>query len=189
VNIDTLELLGISKEILISKVVDNCVEALLYGNDFDEDGTETRYVSKFKLEIEKKIQKIVDDKITEIANVYIVPKIGEMVESANLQITNGFGEPIGPRKTFIEYIADRASNYMSEKVNCNGISKAESDRPYDWRESGPRITVLMQMYIKEVLEQTARNSMKDVNSIMVKAIRQSAIDAVSAVAKDFKISI
>ena len=56
-NIDTLELLGISKEILISKVVDNCVEALLYGNDFDEDGTETRYVSKFKLEIEKKIQK------------------------------------------------------------------------------------------------------------------------------------
>jgi len=188
-NLETLEALGITKKDLINRVVEQCVEALLYNKDFDEDGNPHLCISHFQSEIEQKIKKTVDDKIVEIANVHVLPKIGEMIENANFQETNGFGEAKGPRKTFIEYIAARADNYMLEKVDSRGMSKSECERVYDWRDAGSRITVIMQLYIKEVLERAARDSLKDINSTMVKAIRQSALDAVASVAKDFKISL
>lgn len=76
--------------------------------------------------------------------------------------------------TFKEYIASRAETYMSEKVNVSGQSKDESG-DYNWRESGPRLTVLMKLYIKDSLEKSAKFPLiNDVNKVIAQNIEQSS---------------
>ena len=83
-DIKTLEALGISPEELGNRIVDQCVEALLNSTGFNPDTEEeTRYESRFKREIEARIQKAVDEKIAALAAVHLIPRVGEMIEQAD----------------------------------------------------------------------------------------------------------
>lgn len=189
-DIKTLEALGLDIESLGDRIVDQAVSSLLNGTGFNQDTEEeTRYESRFKKEIEARIQKAVDAKIAALAAVHLVPKVGEMIERANLLQTNKYGEQKGPSMTFIEYIASRAEVYMSEDVDFNGNSKAEAKDSYNWKSSGPRLTVLMRLYIKESLEKHAKEAVKDINKTVADAIQRAAKDAISSAAASLKVSI
>ena len=98
-DINTLKALGISPEELGSRIVDQAVETLLNTTGFNPDTEEeTRYESRFKREIEARVKQAVDDKIAALAAVHLVPRVGEMIENANMQKTNGYGEPKGEPK-------------------------------------------------------------------------------------------
>ncbi|WP_236170529.1 hypothetical protein, partial [Pseudomonas parakoreensis] len=71
---------------------------------------------------------------------------------------------------------------MSEKVDYHGQSKDESKDSYNWRESGPRLTVLMKLYIKDTLEKSAKSAINDVNKVIAKNIEQAAKDAITSCA-------
>lgn len=188
-DMQSLEALGITKEDLAERIVDQAVQTLLSSTGFDpENETETSYASKFKREIEARIQKAVDQKIGALAAEHLIPRIGEMIEKANLLQTNQYGEKKGPSMTFIEYIASRAQAYMSENVDYHGKSKAEGDS-YNWKSEGPRLTVLMRSYIRETLEKHAKNAIKDVNAVIAKNIEKAALDAITAAATAIKVSV
>ena len=188
-DIKTLEGLGISAEELGNRIVDQAVEVLLSGVGFNpETEEETRYETRFKREISERLQKAVDAKIASLAEVHLIPKVGEMIENANLQKTNNYGEKKGASMTFIEYIVSRASAYMSEEVNIDCKSKEEDDS-YNWRSCGPRLTVLMRRYIKDTLETHAKKAMTDVNKELAKGIEKAAIDAISKAASSVKVSV
>jgi len=188
-DIKTLEALGISPEDLGNRIVDQCVEALMNSTGFNPDTEEeTRYESRFKREIEARIQKAVDEKIAALAAVHLIPKVGEMIEMADMRKTNAYGEAKTPSMTFKEYIAHRAEEYMSEAVNIRGLSKAE-DGSYQWQSAGPRLTVLMRNYIRETLEKHAKAAITDVNKAIAKNIETAARDAINAAASSLEVAV
>ena len=193
-DIETLKALGISTEELGQRIVDQAVETLLNTTGFNpETEEETRYESRFKREIEARVQKAVDEKIAALAAVHILPRVGEMIEQADMRKTNGYGEPKSPSMTFKEYIAHRAEVYMTEDVDYHGKSKADlearNESTYNWRSCGPRLTVLMRNYIRASLEKQATAALTDVNKVIARNIEQAARDAINAAAASLKVSV
>ena len=193
-DIKTLESLGINPETLGDRIVDQAVEALLSATGFDPDSEqETRYESKFKKAIEARIQKAVDEKIGALAAVHLVPRVGELIEKADMRKTNRYGEPQSPSMTFKEYIAHRAESYMTEEVDYFGNSKADleakNESTYNWRSCGQRLTVLMKMYIKDSMEKAAKAAVTDVNAVIAKNIEKAAKDAIASAASAIKVGI
>lgn len=189
-DIKTLEALGISPEALGARVVDQCVDTLLNSTGFNpETEEEVRYESRFKREIEARIQAAVDAKIAAVAATHVLPRVGEMIESANMRRTNNYGEPKGEALSFKEYIAHRAEVYMTENVDVNGRSREEADGAYGWRAVGPRLTVLMQNYIRDTLERHAKAAITDVNRAIAKNIEMAARDAIAAAAAKLKVTV
>jgi len=187
-DIATLEALGINKEDLVERIIDQAVNSLLSSTGFNPDTEEeTRYESRFKKEIEARVQKSVDAKIAALAEVHVLPRVGEMIENANMVKTNQYGEAKTPPMTFKEYIAHRAEVYMSEDTDMNGKSKEEGD--YNWRSYGPRLTVLMRKYIKDTLEAHAKAAVTDVNKVIADNITKAAKDAIAAVAANIKVAV
>lgn len=186
----TLEALGISPEELGNRIVEQAVEALLSATGFDPDSEQERsYESRFKREIEKRVQDAVDQKIAALAAVHLIPRVGEMIEQTNMRKTNQYGEPKGEPMTFKEYIASRAEAYMSEDVNLQGQSKAEAGDSYSWRSCGPRLTVLMRNYIRDTLETHAKAAVTDVNKVIANNIEKAARDAISAATGALKVTV
>lgn len=193
-DIKTLEALGISPETLGDRIVEQAVEAILNTTGFDPTTEEeNRYESQFKKEIEARVKKAVDEKIAALAAVHIVPKVGELIEKADMRKTNGYGEPTSPSMTFKEYIAHRADAYMSEQVDVHGNSKADleakNESTYNWRSSGPRLTVLMKLYIKDSMERAAKEAVTDINKVIAKNIEKAAKDAIALAAGSIKVNL
>ena len=193
-DIKTLESLGINPETLGDRIVDQAVEALLSATGFDPDSEqETRYETRFKKAIETRIQKAVDEKIAALAAVHLIPRVGELIEKADMRKTNRYGEPQSPPMTFKEYIAHRAETYMTEEVDHFGNSKADleakNESTYNWRSSGPRLTVLMKLYIKDSMEKAAKAAVSDVNAVIAKNIEKAAKDAIASAASSIKVGI
>lgn len=185
-----LESLGITAEDLTNRIVDKAVDDLLNSTGYDPEGdSEIRYASRFQKEISARVQKAVDQKIGDLAAEHLIPRVGEMIENANMQKTNQYGENKGPQMTFKEYIASRAEVYMSEDVDFNGKSKTESGDSYQWRNCGPRLTVLMRMYIHDTLEKSAKAAVTDVNTVIAKNIAKAAQDAIAAATSALKVSV
>ena len=193
-DIKTLESLGINPETLGDRIVDQAVSALLSATGFDPDSEqETRYESRFKKAIETRIQKAVDEKIAALAAVHLIPRVGELIEKADMRKTNRYGEPQSPPMTFKEYIAHRAETYMTEEVDHFGNSKADleakNESTYNWSSSGPRLTVLMKLYIKDSMEKSAKAAVSDVNAVIAKNIEKAAKDAIASAASSIKVGI
>lgn len=193
-DIKTLEALGISKEELAERIIESAVDQLLSSTGFNpETEEEVRYESRFKREVEARVQKAVDAKIAALAETHVLPRVGEMIEAADMRKTNRYGEPTSPSMTFKEYIAHRADVYMTEDVDYHGNSKADleakNESTYSWRSCGPRLTVLMRSYIRDSLEKQAKAAIADVNKVIAKNIEQAAKDAITAAATSLKVAV
>ena len=187
-DIKTLEALGVSATDLSDRIVEQAVHALLYSTSYGEDDEESTQASRFKQQIEKRVKDAVDQKIDAMFAEHVLPRVGEIIESADMRKTSHYGEPKGEPMTFKEYIASRAEVYMIEKVDYHGQSKDESKDSYNWRESGPRLTVLMKLYIKDTLEKSAKSAISDVNKVIAKNIEQAAKDAITSCAASLKVA-
>ena len=192
-DIKTLQALGISPETLGDRIVDQAVETLLSATGFDpEYDQEVSYASRFQKEIASRIQKAVDAKIAALAEEHLVPKVGELIENSDLRKTNSFGEPTSPSMTFKEYLASRADVYMSENTDWQGRSKDEATARNDghnWKVAGPRLVVLMQLFIKESMEAAAKSAITDINKVIAKNIEQAAAAAIAAAANAVTVSV
>lgn len=189
-DVKTLEALGLDTTELGNRIVDQAVQALLSSTGFNPDNEEEYSCeSQFKREIHQRVKDAVDAKITAIAEEHLIPRIGEMIETADMRQTNRYGEPTSPSLTFKEYIASRAEAYMSEDVDYNGKSKSESGDSYNWRTNGPRLTVLMRSYIRDTLEKSAKAAVADVNKVIAKNIEKAAVDAIHATASSIKVQV
>lgn len=95
--------------------------------------------------------------------------------------------------TFKEYLAHRAENYMTENVDGDGNSKADLEAKgqstYNWRACGPRLTVLMKLYIKQTMERAAKEAVTDVNKVIAKNIEKVAKDAIASAASALKVTV
>ncbi len=188
-DIKTLEALGVTPTALADRIVAQAVEALLSANGFNPDTEEEEtYETKFKREISARIQKAVDQKIAALAAEHLIPRVGELIETADMRETTRYGEPKGPALTFKEYIAARAGAYMSEEVDYQGKSKAEADS-YNFRSVGPRLVVLMRSYIQNTLDQHAKAAMSGVNKVLAEGMEKAAKQAITSAAAAVKVAV
>lgn len=188
-DIKTLEALGVIPADLAERVVEQAVNALLESVGYDSEGEEFSQASKFKKQINQRVQEAVDRKVDAMFAQYVLPRVGEIIEAADMRKTSAYGEPKGEPMTFKEYIANRAETYMSEKVDYNGVSKSDSRDSYQWREYGPRLAVLMQLYIRDTMDKAAKSAVTNVNKEIAKNIEQAAKDAIAKCAENISITV
>lgn len=188
-DIETLKSLGLDIASLQERIVEQAVETLLFHKDVDEDGNE--YVSSTRLreETRKRVEKLIEEKLSLAFERHIVPKFDSVMESMVFTPTNRWGERKGETKTLTEYLEHRCTAYMTEEVDLNGKSKDETDRSYDWRAHGPRLTVMMRRYISDTLEKYAKAAVTDVNSKLADLMTSAARDAIAKVAAGAKVAI
>jgi hypothetical protein len=169
--------LGFTKEELQERVIDACVLRVFETHGMDEDGDLIEKDSAFAQRLEKAVKKAIDDKVSEIAAQHVLPLTAKFIEDFTLQATNQWGEKIGKRISFTEYLVQRAEHYIREEVDSDGKSKEESSSSY-WNKRTTRIAHMINKYLHHTIE----TAMKDAFGPVVK-------QALADVQKGLKVAV
>ncbi len=182
-----LEALGISRDDIISKVIDRCVENIL-STDYYEDDDGGKY--RAKADVEKRItelcRKRVDEKVQQIADAHILPFVSERIEKLTLQKTNQWGEKAGAPVTFIEYLVARADTYLTEMVNYEGKSKDEVGS-YSFSGTQSRITHMINKHLHYSIETAMKNAVQHVNTALSKGLQETVKAKIDEIVSSLKI--
>lgn len=185
----TLESLGLSREDITERVVNQLANAFLYRKDIDVDGEETEVPSTIKQKLDKVIKDRIDAGIEQLADKYIIPNAESMIENITLQKTNEWGQAKKDEKplTFIEYLIQRAEFYMDEPVDYFGKTKKQGD--YNWRAGTTRISYLVDSYLQSRIETAMKEILKDANNILVGGIKKAVEMKLAEVQHSLKVNV
>lgn len=147
-NAGLLEALGLTKEELQERIIDNAVETLLSRKGCDDDEFESTLVQKIGTKIEAKLNQVCDAFIEKTVG----PHVTAHIENAVLHPTDNWGNSKGDPKTFTEYVIARFDAYLKERVNNSG----EVDRYRD--NTIERGAWLVTKHIRGVIEQIIKDS-------------------------------
>ena len=95
--------------------------------------------------------------LSAIGDKFIVPAMKEFVETFMIQETNKWGEKIGQKLTFTEYLVKRAEEYAQEMVDSDGRAKGDLRDSYNWRGSTTRISYLINSHLRFHIENEHRS--------------------------------
>lgn len=183
-----LEALGISRDDIIEKVIDRCVDSLMSTQYFDqEDGSPYRAKSDVEKRITELCRKRVDEKVQQIADDHILPLVSQRIENLTLQQTNSWGEKTGAPVTFIEYLVKRADNYLTEKVDYNGKSKDENGSSYGWSGTQSRITFMIHQHLHYSIKSAMEDAVKHVNAALSKGLQETVKTKIDEIVSSLKI--
>jgi hypothetical protein len=166
-----LEELGITKD----ELADRLVEAL--ARDLNMDTT-----------LGEMVRDRLHAKIQEVAEEHVLPRVDELIEGIVLQKTNAWGESQGEKKSFREYLVDRAEAYLREEVNFEGKSKAEHRGGY-WNKGQTRITHLVDQHLQYAIESALKDALKMVNEALTHGIAETVKMKMGEIAKSIKVKV
>ena len=184
----TLESLGLSKEEIQNRVIDQIVRSALTSLSWDEDGDDVEISSKFSRTIEDACRARIDQKINELGEQYVLPNVDRYVETLTLQETNRWGEKKGASVTFVEYMVERAEAYITEPVNFEGKSKAEAGG-YSWSKSQSRISHMIHQHLHYSIETAIKTMLKDANANIVGGLEAALKAKLEELQKAIKIAV
>ncbi|HAJ45595.1 MAG TPA: hypothetical protein DCL54_03325 [Alphaproteobacteria bacterium] len=152
----SLSSLGLTEETLADRVVDKIAGSLLESLQYDEDGGEwhgdSKFAQRLSSQVANRLNKIVDD----LAEKHVIPRATEMIETLVLQETNKWGEKIGKPVTFIEYLTQRAENWVREEVSFDGKTKGQDS--YGWKKAGTRIEYMIDKHLQYSIDRAMREA-------------------------------
>lgn len=158
---DLLAQLGMTKEELADRVVQQAVRELLH--DGAGDGYDGPAPSRFAEQLQKQIRRSIDRGVRAIGD-RVSPEVERLIEATELRETNRWGEPKGERQTFREYLVAHAQRYYTEQVDREGQAKNEVRYPSDWRAHTTRAVYLIDRHLRStidgVLEQVVAEASK-----------------------------
>lgn len=157
---DLIEALGLSKEEMADRVVDQAVERILRTTHMDEDGNEDTQSSDLARRMNELVKARIDSKVAELAAVHVLPNVAQFIENLTLQQTTKWGEKTGKAMTFVEYLVARAEVYMQEKVDHRGKSNAEDGSGYNWSGNQTRITYLIHEHLQYSITTAMTSALK-----------------------------
>ena len=181
----TCEQLGISKEELQTRVVEGICEKILYSKVYDEDG-EWYDNSEINKQLQNAIAERIDSYVSAIGEKHILPRIDSLTEDFVLQKTNQWGEKVGNPKTFIEYMVDRAENFIKEPVNYKGKTKDQDS--YSWSKNGTRIEYLINSNLQYSISCAVKQMLNDANRNIVGGIEEAIKIKLKEVQQKLKIT-
>jgi hypothetical protein len=186
----SLEALGITTEELQDRVIDKIVGRILTNREWDYE-TEEEYESNsdFARKLKKRVQEMIDQKINDMADKHILPNVSQYIENLTLQETNKWGEKKGESVTFIEYLANRAEEYMREEVDLDGKGKGEQ-ASYSWSGSKQsRITYLIHRHLQYSISEAMKNALKIANASIADGIQETVKMKLAEVVNGIKLSV
>lgn len=172
---DVLSAVGLTQEDLQNRIVSQICDQLLSSMQSGEDGEES-YVGRSPLytQLNAEIKKQIDVAVERAGKEFIEPRVNEMIKSTTIQLTNKYGEKQGSPKTFVEYVADLAEQYMNERVDADGKSITNS---YGMgRTEQTRAMFLIDKYMGLTLKNAIEQFITDGNSKMAKAFQDLVND-------------
>jgi len=185
----SLEGLGFTKGDLQERVIDRICETLLSSIEYDpEDGGEYPVASKFQQAIKQRIEQKTKDTINAVAEKHVLPNVTKYIEELTIQKTNEYGEKRGASFTFIEYLTDRAKEYMQEKVNYEGKDKAECGG-YSFSGAQTRITHLVNRHLHNSIETAMKDAMNVATGEIARGIHETARLKLNEIAASLKVQV
>lgn len=184
----TLEALGFTKNELQQRVVDQLCEQILESKTFDEDGDEVSMPSSFSRRINKRIEDHITATVNAIADKHVLPNVTAYIEGLCLQETNKWGEKTGQKKTFVEYLVERADAYMREDVNYEGKSKDQTNS-YNWSKNTTRIAYLINTHLQYSINTAMTTALKTANEAIAGGIEKAVRIQLDHVINGIKTSV
>lgn len=167
----TCEQIGITQEELQERVVDGLVERIL-GQPVEDD--EGRVLRRTVMdEAEKRATEAINAKVDAIAAAHILPRIEAMIEGLVLQQTNKWGEKTGEPLTFVEYLIERAEQFIKAPVDFEGKAKDEKGYGGSWKPSTSRVAFMIERHLQYSIETALETVLKDANSKLAEGIEQA----------------
>lgn len=185
----TLESLGLSKDAIEQKLIEHLAEQLLTEIQYDyDDDSEYRARSVLAKKLDALVKQHIDATINVLAEKHVLPNVTSYIESLTLQTTNQWGEKKGQPVTFIEYLTQRAEDYMQEKVNYEGKSKAESGG-YSWSGTQTRITHLVHQHLHYSIESAMKQALQIATSGIATGLQETVKTKLAEVSQKLKVEV
>jgi hypothetical protein len=185
----TLESLGISKESVEQKLIEHLAQELLTEIQYDhDDDSEYRARSSLAKKLDAMVKQHIDTTINALAQKHVLPNVTSYIENLTLQTTNQWGEKKGAPVTFIEYLTQRAEDYMQEKVNYDGKTKADSGG-YSWSGTQTRITYMVNQHLHYSIETAMKNALQLATSGIATGLQETVKVKLAEVSQKLKVEV
>ncbi len=164
-----LKALGLTEDDVLNKLVDKLCERML-----DNKGD---YKSDFEKRIEGAMKKRVDEVMEKAMTKHILPNVTKMVDGIILEETNRWGERLGKKFTFIEYLVQRVDSYIREEVDYQG--KPKDKDAYQWRANSTRIVHMINEHLSWHISQAMKQAMDSATGSIKKGLEEAAKIAIN----------
>lgn len=185
---DLLAQIGLTQEELQERVVNRIVDAVMYSRSADDEGREHVIESRFRQQIQDHAKSAIDKAVTAIGDKFIVPAMKEFVETFMIQETNKWGEKIGQKLTFTEYLVKRAEEYSQEMVDSDGKAKGDARDSY-WRGSTTRISYLINSFLRSHIENSMKTVVGDANKLIVGGLEKAVKASLAEIGARLKVEV
>lgn len=179
-----------TREEILGHVAKKMIESMnFHGSDDDGEPFNVEWAQNVQAQmramINSRVEKGIAAAVAKLAEEVVDPKLEEMIRGALIQRTNYYGEKRGEAMSFTEYLVTLAQESVDAEVDMNGKTKEQSDRPYDWRKSGTRLSHAIDRYMMSYLDAAMKTIVASANETfvdgMTKSIQHSLTDLASRV--------
>lgn len=185
----TLESLGLSKDSIEKKLIEHLAEQLLTEIQYDyDDDSEYRARSVLAKKLDALVKQHIDSTINSLAEKHVLPNVTSYIESLTLQTTNQWGEKKGSPVTFIEYLTQKAEDYMQEKVNFEGKPKSEAGG-YSWNGTQTRITHMVHQHLHHSIEIAMKEALKIATSGIATGLQETVKTKLAEVSQKLTVTV
>lgn len=185
-----LAALGLDAQKLTDLIIDRVVERLFRDRPaFDSDGDEYDVPNDFVKRIEAAVEKAINAKVEQIADRFVIPKVGELIENWKLQATSSWGEPKGEAISFTEYLVQRAERWVTEPVNYEGKNKAEGRDSYNWHGSQSRLAWMIDKHLQYHISSAMQRALATVTESLGKSISDTVRLQLDEAAQKLKVTV
>ena len=185
----TLESLGISKDAIEQKLIEHLAQELLTEIQYDyDDDSEYRARSSLAKKLDALVKQHIDTTIKALADKHVLPNVSSYIENLTLQTTNQWGEKKGAPVTFIEYLTQRAEDYMQEKVNYEGKGKNEAGS-YSWNGTQTRITHMVHQHLHYSIETAMKQALQIATNGIASGLQETVKTKLSEVSQKLKVEV
>jgi hypothetical protein len=179
-----LDELGISKEDLESRIIDELLEHHVRTTDYRYDET-----------FQNKLKDIIDSKITDYIDREVSPRIEERLNTLVLREYTKWGDirPGVEPKTLTEYLLERIDQYITEDVDEQGLSRSEFNAlaKYGpgWTKKGNRINFLISQIIQVNFKEEFTNIIRGVHKNITIGLEEVVRENLKRVSESFTIAV
>ena len=185
---DILSSLGIGKEEVFNRVVEQVVDRVMHSYPVDDEGNEYKRSSRFYDELAKYAKQAIDKKVEQLGDEHVLPRIGAMIDALVLQETNKWGEKQGTPVTFIEYLVKRAEAFLTEEVNSDGKTQKQVDH-YNWRAASSRVAFLVHQHLHHSIEQAMKAAVQNANDAIKDGLEKTVKLKLAEIAQSLKVNV
>lgn len=184
----SIEALGFTREEIEQKVIERIVREVMDSVYTDDEDQEYHRPSQFSQRLEQAVRESIDKAVGAIAEKHILPNVEQYVENVTFQETNRWGEPKKEPIGFKEYLAQRAENYLTEKVDFQGKAKGE-DSFGSWKGEQTRVTFLVHRHLHHTIESVMKDAVKGANERIVGGIEETVKLKLKEISESLKVNV